>query len=79
MHLNRELGGSIDSEVMHRFRSYASSHPQTLLRRIPRKQVYHQVCSSGRGFRAKDTYLVNKYFTSMEVNEICLESTKTRD
>ena len=75
MHLNRELGGSIDSEVM----PASSSHPQTLLGRIPRKQVYHQVCSSGRGFRAKDTYLVNKYSTSVEVNEICLESTKTRD
>ena len=67
MHLDRELGGSIDSEVMH----VGSSHPQTLLGRI--------LCSSGRGFRAKDTYLVNKYSTSMEVNEICLESTKTRD
>lgn len=76
MHLDRELGGSIDSEVMH----VGSSHPQTLLGRIPRKAgVYQQVCSSGRGFRAKDTYLVNKYSTSMEVNEIFLESTKTRD
>lgn len=54
-----------------------SSCPQTSLGRIHKKQVYQQVCGSGKEFKAKDTYLVNRYSTFMEVNEIGLESTET--